>query len=296
MITLKNHRAPDGIENIRLVDYVIAVFPEMHSRSFAKKAIKRGEVLLDGEQTSQGVWLKPQQVISLVDLQNKPPKIFEFKLEVVFEDDFIAVINKPAGIAVSGNKYKTIGNALPFNLKPSAKADALKRPLPVHRLDFPTSGLLLVAKTHAAHIGLGQQFEQRLVDKTYRSIVVGLMPEQGVIDHPLDGQEAVTLYRLVESFPSLKVGTLSLIELMPRTGRTHQLRRHLADTGFPVVGDSKYGMGKPLLKGKGLFLCAIGLQFLHPVTKEPCRFSVQQPLKFASLMARESRRWKKYNT
>jgi len=295
MITLKHHKVPDAIADIRLVDYVVYIFPEIPSRSAAKKSIKRGEILINSNKSEQGEWVKTGQVISLIDLQNKPPKIFELKLEIVFEDDHLAVINKPASISVSGNKYKTIVNALPFNLKTSKSDDALKWPLPVHRLDYPTSGLLLIAKTRSAQIQLGKQFEKRQVKKVYRAIIAGDIPKKGIINQSIDGQDAVTEYKLLISEPSLKVDAVSLVQLMPLTGRTHQLRIHLSEIGHPIIGDDKYGNDLPLLKGKGLFLSAIGLEFAHPITNEKCKFQIDQPQKFTSFLERESRRWKKYN-
>ncbi len=207
MITLKHHQVPDAIADIRLVDYVVHVFPEICSRSAAKKSIKRGEILINNNKAEQGEWVIPGQVISLIDLQNKPPKTFELKLEIVFEDDHLAIIYKPAGISVSGNKYKTIVNALPFNLKISKSEDALKWPLPAHRLDYPTSGLLLIAKTRSAQIKLGKQFENRQIKKVYHAIIVGDIAKKGIINQSIDGQDAVTEYKLLKKEPSLKVNT-----------------------------------------------------------------------------------------
>jgi len=296
MIILSQHLVPESVSNIRLVDYSLKIFSEIPSKSGIKKAIKRGEILINGEKTEQSAWVKHSDTITLVDLQNNPPKVYQLKLDIIFEDEYIALINKPAGISVSGNKYKTIVNALSYNLKPSTAEDALKWPLPVHRLDYPTSGLLLVAKTKLARIKLGNQFENRQVKKNYRAIVVGQPPDEGVIDNQIENQEAITEYKLIKVTPSLKVKQISLVDLFPLTGRTHQLRRHMAEIGHPILGDRKYGNDLPLLKGKGLFLSAIGLEFKHPVSNEGCIFQISEPLKFSSLIERENRRWKKYNS
>jgi len=295
MIVLKTHYVPDQISQIRLVDYVVKILPDYPSRSAIKKAIKRGEILLDNRKADQAEFVKPGQEIVLVDLQKKIPKVFELILEVIYEDEFLAVINKPAGVSVSGNKFKTVLNALPLNLKPSNRQDALTVPLPVHRLDYATSGSLLIAKTRLALTELGKQFENRQVKKHYQAVVVGKIDEQGVIDFPVDELEAYTEYRLVKSIPSLKVETISLVDLFPKTGRTHQLRKHMAGIGHPIVGDSKYGNDFPILKGKGLFLAAIGLSFKDPFNQKEQTFQISMPAKFESLLEREERRWKKYH-
>ena len=294
MIVLKQHLVPESVSNIRLVDYVLNIFSGFSSRSGIKKSIKRGEILLNGEKTEQGIWVKPGQVIEYVNLQNKPPKVFDLKLDVVIEDDYLAVINKPAGISVSGNKYKTIVNALPFNLKPSAETDALKWPLPVHRLDYSTSGLLLVAKTKAVLTALGILFEKRQVKKKYRAIVVGKIPESGTIEIPINHQEAITRFVVVSHSRSLHTGWLSLVDLYPSTGRTHQLRIHLSAYGYPILGDKLYDKSEHVLKGKGLFLSAVELSFEHPILKTAISAGIEMPQKFARLIASQNRRWKKY--
>ena len=209
--------------------------------------------------------------------------------------EYIAIINKPAGIPVSGNRYRTVQNALPFNVKPSKERDALKLPRPVHRLDTPTSGLLIVAKTATALMNLGHQLQNRKIAKQYRAIVSGKTPESGQIENPINGQLAITSYKTVRHIRSVKTNWLSLVDLFPVTGRTHQLRVHMANEGHPIVGDKLYVKNQPLLKGKGLFLCAIALEFIHPVLDTKMTFKIEQPAKFTALLNRESERWKKYH-
>lgn len=123
---------------------------------------------------------------------------------------------------------------------------------------------------------------------------MGETPKSGILDFPIEGQEALSHFRLIQSVPSLQNGTLSLLELSPKTGRTHQLRIHTAMAGFPILGDTLYA-GENTLKGKGLFLCAVSLQFSHPVLKKPMQLSVSEPGKFNRRIAVELRMWKKYH-
>ena len=135
------------------------------------------------------------------------------KLEVLFEDAFMAVIHKPAGFPVSGNYYKTIQNALPYNLSVSKEEDALILPRPVHRLDKLTSGLLLVAKTRSAQINLGQQFENQQISKTYVALVKGKLEGEGLLDSSIDHQNAKTFYKSVRVEQSLSYADVSMVEL-----------------------------------------------------------------------------------
>lgn len=294
MLIIEQHTVPDNLERIRLLDYALLIFKTIPSRSGMKKVIKSGSILVDGQPGHPSSWVLEGQQITLVDLENRPPKPLNMNLEIIFEDEHIAVINKPSGIEVSGNKYYTIQNALVANISPSKEPDALKWPRPVHRLDMPTSGLLLVSKTASALMNLGQQFEKRGVQKTYRAIVAGNLSGSGEIDTQINGQDALTQYRFVSRCHSLKTEWLSLVDLMPYTGRTHQLRIHMANHGYPIVGDKLYGSG-PLLVGKGLFLSSVILHFTHPQSGEPIKISINQPRKFDALFDREERRWKSYN-
>lgn len=294
MLIIEQHTVPKGVPKIRLLDYALEVFATIPSKSSMKKVIKSGALLVDGKPEKGGSWVVENQQIELIDLELKPPKPLDFKLDVVFEDEHLAIINKPAGIEVSGNKYYTIQNALITNIKVSKEPDALKWARPVHRLDMPTSGLLLIAKTATAVMKIGHLLENRDVKKIYRAIVAGNLSDSGEISKNIDGQEALSYYSCIDRCNSLKMQWLSLVELTPHTGRTHQLRIHMAQIGHPIVGDREYGSG-PLLKGKGLFLSAVGLSFIHPITNEQLNVNISQPNKFDALMEREERRWNQYN-
>ena len=293
MIIIESHKVTDNQLPKRLLDFCLQNFRFLKTRSSIKKAIKKGLVKVDATELAGGVWLKSNQRVDLLESQISSHKIFEMKLEVIFEDNDIAVINKPAGIEVSGNKFKTIQNALAFNLKATDKKDKLSRPVPVHRLDFPTSGLLLCAKTHEAAANLGRQFEEKSINKIYFAIINGKLDGSGEINTTLEGKESLSLYKSIKNIPSLKAGQITLLELKPLTGRTHQLRKHLAGIGHPIVGDSLYNSDYPLLKGKGLFLCASKLNFIHPISGLPIELKIPLPTKFNSLIRREAIRFEK---
>jgi RluA family pseudouridine synthase len=294
MIIYKTHIVPPGISGIRFSDYARGIFTEIPSRKGIRKAIERGELLIDEEVAETGVWINPGQKIDLIRPERKP-KDYQIDIDVVYEDDYLAVVNKPAGIQVNGNKFKTVENALAGNLLPSMEADALRWPRPVHRLDSSTSGLLIIAKTAGAQRGLGLQFEGRGIMKRYRAVVIGKIDGSGTIDTPIDGRESVTDYVPVRIVPSLRNTWLTLIDLRPKTGRTHQLRRHMADSGYPILGDRIYGIEGSILVSKGLFLSAVELVFLHPVHNKTMTVSIQEPEKFTTFLAREERRWRTYH-
>jgi 23S rRNA-/tRNA-specific pseudouridylate synthase len=228
-----------------------------------------------------------------------------FELPVVYQDDHYALVNKPAGVVCYRQGAGQLGlmsvrAALPFVLTPPQRGtySVLRRPASVHRLDKPTSGLLCVVKTKPAMLSMSRQFHDRIVKKTYMAIVNGIPEERSeasitsdqavalgvdidwsscepdtrwqLIDSNLDDKNAVTVWRAVKYVPSLHAndGYLTLVELKPKTGRYHQLRRHLAwNCKRPIVGDAEYDGGRPdarKFRNRGLFLCAARLTHEHP--------------------------------
>jgi len=289
---LETHTVPPDIRsNIRLSDYAVGIFRIIPTRKGIKKAIKKGCV--NGLPADTGRWVQSGQVIQLMEPELRPSKIFEFPLTILFEDNYIAVINKPAGIVVSGNQYRTIQNALSYNLTDSIAEDALACPMPAHRLDHATSGLLLIAKTRKARVVLGKYFENRQIDKKYQAIVIGKTLASGTIDFLIDGKAAHTRFETNRIVHSLKNDYLTLVDLYPTTGRTHQLRIHLAKSGWPILGDKLYGQEGMILKNKGLFLTAVGLSFPHPITEDLISITKDAPAKYGLLLEREQRRWDK---
>lgn len=290
MLLIKQHRVEGVSEPMRFIDYCLGVFPELPTRNSLKKAIKRGELRLNGKIAETGNWVNNDDLIDLVDPQNKTPKAFPLDIPVVYEDDFFAVVNKPSGLVVSGNQHRTLVNSLIGKLKLSDAPDAFGWGKPVHRLDGPTSGLVIVAKTNEAHRLLGKLFEERRISKTYYAVVQGKCKLTEVTD-PIGDQQAKTVIDCERTVRSLRNEHLSLLRLKPLTGRTHQLRIHTSSTGNPIVGDTKYGEEGNVMKHKGLFLAAVQLEFEHPFTKEDMKISIPVPHKFEALLDREKRRW-----
>ena len=292
MILINEHKVKDIQGNTRFINYVNELYFDVFlSKKAIKKAIIKGAIKLNNKKVETGRFVNNGDIIQLYDFEDKPPKTYNLKLDIVFEDDFFAVINKPAGLTVSGNQYRTVVNALPYNIELSAQKDALKWAKPVHRLDNQTSGLLVVSKTKLAHINLGKQFENKTIKKRYVAIVIGKLTGSGFITKPIDNKPAKTEYKVIKTVESLKNKYLTLVELFPHTGRTHQLRIHLSNMGFPILGDKLYGKEGLILKHKGLFLSAVELWLMHPVKFNYLNIKIDMPKKFDTRLNNEQRRF-----
>jgi len=285
------HHVPEGVSGVRLSNYVRGLFEQLPSRKSVKKAIKRGEVLIDGRVGVTADWVESGQTIELLPSRQRMPRPWKQQLPVVYEDDYIAIIYKPAGIPVNGNRYRTIENALLSNLQPSTQPDALPWAQPAHRLDAPTSGLVLVAKTARARMELGRQFQEKTIGKRYRALVFGKPPLTGRFDRRVEDKPATTLYRRVRSTPSARFGHLSLLDLYPLTGRKHQIRKHLSRNGYPILGDGKYNGQAADLEGEYFFLAAVALDFRHPITHQWMRLHRPEPEKFQRYFRAEWLDW-----
>lgn len=270
------------------------------SRTFIQKLIARGSVRVAGS-----TLLKPHQKIKAGEdveiVAEKPEECLllpeEIPLEVVYEDEDVAVVNKQAGLVVHpapGNQTHTLVNALLYRFKKLSDVDP-QRPGIVHRLDKETSGLMAVAKNNEAHLALREQFSSHSVRRTYVAIVRGEVAfDEDVVEMPIqrhpyrrksmsvgfgpDSRYARTLYRTLK-----RTRCFSLMELVPFTGRTHQIRVHLAFLGHPILGDEKYGKNNEFPR---LALHAKSLGFEHPRTGRPMDFDSELPPEFKEFIGK----------
>jgi 23S rRNA pseudouridine1911/1915/1917 synthase len=292
--------APDAVR-IRLDQFLISRIPG-ESRSQIQNWIRKGYLLVNGEQVKTGYLTRLNDRIELKTPESLPnqPLPEEIPLDILYEDSDLAVINKPAGMvchAGAGIRSGTLVNALLHHMGSLETGDP-QRPGIVHRLDKLTSGVMLVAKNSLAHRQLSQQFKSREVKKEYLALVHGKpSPVSGTIDMPLGRdpkdrkkisirarrkRSAITHYSLEQNY-----GPVSLLIVRIETGRTHQIRVHLAQKGHPVVGDSVYGTGRIrslparlLAAAKDLqrpFLHSRRVQFHHPRSGELLSFSAPLP-------------------
>jgi 23S rRNA pseudouridine1911/1915/1917 synthase len=281
----ESHIVPILDNPIRFQEYAVGIFSSIPTKSAIKKAIKKELIFIDEQLATTAKFIKGSEKIILFTSEEKPLfKRFKLPLEVVFEDDYLAIINKPAGVLVSGNTFKTIDNALQQNLQKSRQFDAV-RPRPVHRLDYPTTGLLAIGKTNASILALNSLFEQKKITKTYFAITIGKMKTTDIINLPIDDKIASSRYEVLQSVSSKRFALLNLVKLHPTTGRRHQLRKHLAGIGNPILGDQQYGISHLILKGKGMYLHAGVLEFTHPFTKKPMKIQKELPEAFTKIIS-----------
>ena len=287
----QNHR-------IRLDVFLAQNLPDVPSRTFVQRLIEDGQVTVNKKSVkanypvAQGdkvIVEVPEEIPSWDNV--KPEKI---ALDIFYEDPFFLVINKPSGMLVHPvNAYSTgtLVNALLYHCQKLSDVNASFRPGIVHRLDKETSGLLIVAKDNRTHVILGRQFEKHKVKKRYAALVEGDVEfDEGVIDVPLGrhprffektsvnyddtGKDAKTVYRVIKRYK-----TKTRVALFPESGRTHQLRVHMAHLGHPILGDDKYGKKESFPR---LALHAQSIGFFHPQTKHFIEFVSPLPAEFRS--------------
>lgn len=268
-------------------EYGVGIFITAYTKSALKKALKKKLITVNDVVATTATLIKGGERICLtVPEEVVPSKTLVFPLKVLFEDDHLAVIHKPAGILVSGNGFKTIAHALAQNIRYSSLPDATK-PQPVHRLDYATTGILLVGKTSSSIRALAKLFEDKQVKKSYYAITIGEMNLFGKITSTIDDKASVSEYKVLKSVTSKRFGKLNLLKLDTKTGRRHQLRKHLSSINNPILGDKEYGIEGLILNGKGMYLHAYSLKFTHPFTNELVYLKDEFPQRFMKLFAVE---------
>jgi 23S rRNA pseudouridine1911/1915/1917 synthase len=305
-------RADADASRARLDAWLAARLPEL-SRARIQSLIEGGQVLLEGRPARASARLRPGQTISIHVPPPVPatPEPEDIPLDVVFEDAQLLVLNKPAGLVVhpgAGQPRGTLVNALLRHVRDLSGVGGVLRPGIVHRLDKGTSGLLVVAKDDETHRALARQFAGRSVEKEYEALVLGIpAPRAGTIATPIGrdpvhrrkmsirttrGREARSDYRVVATFDGA-----SRLRVRIHTGRTHQIRVHLASIGHPVVGDGTYGgtrapssrraeAREALQSLRRPALHAAHLAFVHPRTGERLSFEAPLPPDMAGVLAR----------
>ena len=271
------------------------------TRSHVKKICDEGNLFVNDKVVKSNKTLKIDDEIAFIlpedkNLDLEPQNI---ELDIVYQDDFIAVINKPQGMTVhAGNATKgsTLVNALLFHLDNLSGINGVIRPGIVHRIDKNTSGLLVVAKNDFAHVKLAKQLENKTCKRVYVALLEGeLKQEEGVIDtfiarNPKDrtkmavmpsGRRAITHYKVLQRF----IG-YTLCEFSLKTGRTHQIRVHAKYLGHPVVGDPEYGYKNQKFNLQGQLLHAKELSFIHPKTDEKVSFFADLPDYFNNVISK----------
>jgi 23S rRNA pseudouridine1911/1915/1917 synthase len=282
----QTHVVPKQTTTQRLQEYGVALFAHIPTKSALKKALKKKCIQVDGVIATTATIINGGETIIFTPPEsNASDKKLTLKLTVLFEDEYLAAILKPAGILVSGNSFKTIANALSQNLCKSSKEDAVV-PQPAHRLDYATTGVLLAGKTAESIRRLNKLFEHKQIGKTYYAVTIGIMETQGTITDPISNKEAITYFVREATVDSGRFKYLNLVKLKPKTGRRHQLRIHMAGLGNPILGDRDYTPEPLILKGKGMYLHASALEFIHPFTNQRHTITAPLPEGFAKIFNR----------
>ncbi|MBN1212604.1 MAG: RluA family pseudouridine synthase [candidate division Zixibacteria bacterium] len=307
---------PASVEKERLDRYLGSLDKVGLTRSRVQKLIDEGKVFVDGAVVPSKYQLKGGEKIYITVTPPPGPDLQpeNIPLDIVFEDDYLAVINKPPGLVThpgAGNYSGTLVNALLYHFKNLSSKAGADRPGIVHRLDKDTSGLLVVAKKDEVYLSLQKQIQEKALKRNYTALVCGHMPrDEGEIDLPIgrsikdrkkmivtlvNSREAVTRWKLLERFRSYDLVEASLL-----TGRTHQIRVHFAHLGHPVFGDPEYGgrekyqrglfaperpLGKKLLELiDRQALHAKHISFSHPVSQKDLSFEAPLPKDFKAVL------------
>lgn len=290
----------DEINKGKRLDSYISDSMDKISRSFAQKLIENQKVTINGKtvKASYKVCIGDNVEVDVPEAQDTRLKAQDIPVEVVYEDKDIIVVNKPKGMVVhpaNGNPDGTLVNAILAMCKDSLSGIGGEiRPGIVHRLDKDTSGLLIIAKNDEAHVKMSKQIQDRLVTKKYIALIRGVVKDdEATIDMPIarskvdrkkmavdkDGKQAVTHFKVIKRYRGY-----TLLEIKIDTGRTHQIRVHMAKIGYPVVGDMVYSNGKNEFGVEGQMLHAKSLEFSHPITGKKMHLEAPLPEYFTKVL------------
>ncbi len=285
------------------LDLVLLGFSNKKNLGFSRTFIQR--LILEGKATQEGLRVKPNYKVKIGDefkvvLEDKKADNLQpenIPLDIVYQDEDLAIINKPSGLVVHpapGNYEHTLVNALLYQFKKLSDINP-QRPGIVHRLDKDTSGLLVIAKNNSSHLNLSRQFAKHTIKRKYIALVKGKMEfDEQVIELPIGrhphrrknmsvGFGKNTKYAKTYCRTLKRAKDFSLLELEPFTGRTHQLRVHLAFLGHPILGDNKYGRDNKFIR---LALHAKSIGFMHPATEKFIEFSSDIPKEFVDFISK----------
>ena len=299
-----DYAVPQEAAGLRL-DKAITLLCEDLSRNAVQQLLDEGNILVNGKSENKKYSVKYNDVISVTLPEPKTLSVApeNIPLDIVFEDEYLLVVNKPKGMVVhpaAGNYSGTLVNALLYHCGDTLSGiNGVIRPGIVHRIDKDTSGLLVVAKTDAAHKGLAQQIKEHSFTREYKTVVVGnIRDDSGTVDapigrHPKDrkkqavtdrnSRNAVTHFEVIERFNGF-----TYLKVRLETGRTHQIRVHMAYRGTPVAGDVIYGNPKKTYGLQGQCLHAATIGFVHPITNEYLEFTADLPEYFKDFLRRIS--------
>ncbi|MCM8774769.1 MAG: RluA family pseudouridine synthase [Candidatus Omnitrophica bacterium] len=284
---------------IRLDLFLARMLSQGFSRSQVQKLIHEGAVRVGGREVLSHYRVKAGDRITMESGTNAPEetRAEDIPIDIIYEDADLIVVNKPAGMVVHpahGNPYHTLVNALLFHVQELSKLGSPVRPGIVHRLDKDTSGLLVVAKNEQSHADLSRQFKNHTIERAYQAVVYGVVQhDEGLCEEPVGraflnrkkvvvkpsgGKSATTYFRVLRRFRKA-----TLLEVRPKTGRTHQIRVHMKHLGHPVLGDALYGIPSQTIDRQALHAFSLGL--CHPRTRQKCYWECPLPDDMKKLIA-----------